>query len=197
MKTESKLLSLPEGDFYADVDVFEPKDCKDFCDTYDFWRKLSDLSQKFGARAINLPDSLSECSFCYFFGFWRTNKGVKGATHSSFDAYDHKNKKRVQLKGTSVDSDLTSFGPDSVWDDLYFLHFYKGGKWDYTYDVYLIPNNKIYNMVMNKKKGETFIDQQEQGRRPRFSIIDNIIKPLGLKPQYTCNLKTGTLTKNY
>ena len=196
MKTETKNLKLPEGTFSATVDIFDSNDCKDLCRIYDIWRELCEKTESFRARKINLPDCLSECSFCYFFNCWRTNDGVPGATHSSFDAYDPKSHRRIQIKGTSVDSDLTSFGPDSVWDDLYFVDFYKKGKWDYTFDVYLIPNKNIYEMVVNQGKHETFVDQQKQGRRPRFSIIKGIIKPLGMKPKYTCNIKTGELIKH-
>ena len=196
MRTTTKTLNLPEGLLEAKVDIFEKNDCAEFSEIYDLWRKLSDKTSAFKARKINLPDCLSECSFCYFFDCWRTNYGVPGATHSSFDAYNPNTKRRIQIKGTSVAEDLTSFGPDSVWDDLYFVDFYKKGEWDYTFDVYLIPNDKIYGIVCNKTKKETFLDQQRQGRRPRFSIITEIIRPLHMKPLYTCNLKTGILTKN-
>lgn len=197
MRTEIKNLHLPEGVFSATVDLFDDNDCKDLCKIYDIWRELCEKAESFKARKINLPDCLSECSFCYFFNCWRTNSGIPGAIHSSFDAYDPQSHRRIQIKGTSVASDLTSFGPNSVWDDLYFVDFYKNGNWDYTFDVYLIPNDKIYNMVVNKDKCETFLDQQKQGRRPRFSITKDIIEHYGIRPKYTCNIKTGTLTENY
>ena len=36
--------------------------------------------------------------------------------------------------------------------------------------------------ILNKKKNETFKQQQVKGLRPRFSIINKIIKPYNLKP---------------
>ncbi|MBQ3576346.1 MAG: Bsp6I family type II restriction endonuclease [Coprobacter sp.] len=195
MITTTKLLNLPEGQFQAKVDIYDNSDRKKLEDVYRSWRILCDQASALKARKINLPDALSECGFCYFFKYWRTNYGIAGATHSSFDAYDPGTNSRIQIKGCSVKSDLTSFGPDSVWDKLYFVDFYKEGKWDFTFDVYLIDNKDIYQTKVNKN--ETFIDQQRQKRRPRFSIIKEIIKPKGIKPQYTCNIKTGELKKHY
>lgn len=195
MITRTVILNLPEGNFQARVDIFEDKDRLALEEIYSSWRVLCDKASALQARKINLPDALSECGFCYFFKCWRTNYGVTGATHSSFDAYDPKTQSRIQIKGCSVESDLTSFGPDSVWDDLYFVDFYKDGKWDFTFDVYLIDNEAIYNTKVNKN--ETFVDQQRQKRRPRFSIIKSIIEPRNLKPKFTCNIKTGEMIINY
>ena len=195
MITVNKTLQLPEGNIPAMVDIFEDKDLKALEDIYTSWRTLCDQAAALQARKINLPDSLSECGFCYFFKFWRTNYGVPGAEHSSFDAYDPQKHTRIQIKGCSVDEDLTSFGPDSVWDELYFVDFYVDGKWDYTFNVYLIDNEDIYTTKVNAT--QTFVDQQKQGRRPRFSIIKNIIRPKKMKPMYTCNIKTGKIIKHF
>ena len=194
MITTTELLHLPEGKFNAQVDKYEPSDRAAFEEIYKSWRVLSDQLDAVKARKVNLPDGLSECAFCYFFNFWRTNYGITGATHSSFDAYDPTTHSRIQIKGGSVEQDLTSFGPDSVWDVLYFVDFYKEGKWDYTFDVYIIDNNDIYNQKVNKN--QTFRQQQAQGRRPRFSIKKEIILAKRLKPLYTCDIKTGKLIKH-
>ena len=195
MVTQSKLLHLPEGSFQADVDIYEEKDRTAFEEIYKSWRNLSNQLDALNARKVNLPDGLSECAFCYFFGFWRTNHGIPGATHTSFDAYDSQTHNRIQIKGGSIERDLTSFGPNSVWDILYYVDFYKEGNWDYTFDVYIIPNEDIYNMRVNRE--ETFLDQQRQGRRPRFSIKQGIIDVKGIRPKYTCNIKTGEIVTHY
>ena len=193
MQTLSKTLHLPEGDFTANVDVYEPKDREELKQIYSSWRILCNQLTALKARKVNLPDGLSECGFCYFFNSWRTNDGVPGAQHSSFDAYDPKTHARIQIKGGSVEQDLTSFGPNSVWDVLYFVDFYKEGKWDYTFDVYEIPNDDIYNMKVNGN--QTFMDQQREGRRPRFSIKKDIIAKKRIKPFCTCNIETGEVIK--
>ena len=53
---------------------------------------------------------------------------------------------------------------------------------------YKIESDDIYNLVLNSKKGETFADQQKQGRRPRFSIKKSIIEAKGLQPVKKINL---------
>ena len=194
MITTTEILHLPEGGLPAQVDKYDASDRVAFEEIYKCWRVLSNQLDAVKARKVNLPDGLSECAFCYFFDFWRTNYGITGATHSSFDAYDPKTHSRIQIKGGSVELDLTSFGPDSVWDVLYFVDFYKEGKWDYTFDVYIIDNDDIYNHKVNKT--QTFREQQAQGRRPRFSIKKEIIKVKGLKPLFTCDIKTGKLIKH-
>lgn len=195
MITEEKDLVLPDGVFKAPVDILEPDDLKALQDIYTSWRILCNQTAALNARSINLPDALSECGFCYFFNCWRTSKPIPGADHASFDAYEPNSRERIQIKGSSVEEDLTSFGPKSVWDRLFFVDFYKEGKWDYTFDVYPIDTATILNVKVNKH--ETFLDHQRQQRRPRLSIVRSIIRPLGLKPQFTCDLHNGTVTQYY
>ena len=90
-------------------------------------------------------------------------------------------------KSCSIDNDCTSFGPTSTWDELYFADFAPNGYVDGNVWFYKIDCD-IYSIVLNAKKGETFKDQQLQGRRPRFSIKSTIIKAQGLKPVLKINL---------
>ena len=48
------------------------------------------------------------------------------------------------------------------------------------FHFYIDLNDKIYNHKVNAN--QTFMDQQKQGRRPRFSIYSEIIVENGLKP---------------
>ena len=75
---------------------------------------------------------------------------------------------------------LTSFGPNSVWDELYFVHFFPNKKYDGSYSIFKIENDLIYNHKVNAT--QTMRDQQKQDRRPRFSIIKEIIIPNKIKP---------------
>ena len=138
------------------------------------------------ARGVNLPEGLSESSFCLEMECFRITKSISGV-NTSFDAYDPKLSSRVQVKACSVLPDLTSFGPKSVWDSLYFVDFYKQGNWDGKFDIYLIENHYIYNHRVNKN--QTFKEQQNEKRRPRFSIFTEIIQKNNLKP-----IKTGDLS---
>ncbi len=118
----------------------------------------------------------------YLFNAVRTN-----GTARSYDAVDLVTHEGIQVKSTSIESDLTSFGPTSTWDVLIFMDFAPTGVVDGTVDIYRI-NTHPRDIVLNRKKGETFTDQQMQGRRPRLSIKAQIINPEGLKPIKTIKL---------
>jgi len=185
-KKTVKLL-LPEGYCSADVLDFEEADRKTLYNIYRNWRSLCDDLAKLGkSRAVNLPEALSEGAFCLETGAVRIISDIQGAA-GSFDCYSLESNERIQVKACSVIPDLTSFGPTSVWDRLYFVDFYRNGNWDGTFDIYLIDDDDIYNQEV--KANETFQDQQKQGRRPRFSVYNKIIQPKGLSPIRTGNLK--------
>lgn len=149
---------------------------------YSRWLELNKQIKSHSTRGINLPEFISENAFCIFFpSCVRVVTLKKGKC--SFDAIDTKTGKRIQIKATSIKSDLTSFGPRSEWDELYFLDF---SAEDGSFKVYKIKPEWIYSHQVNKS--QSFQQQQEQKRRPRFSIIDQIIKPRKLKPVKVCNL---------
>ena len=185
MKQIIKTLELPEGKFETSVDVFDENDREMLASIYKNWLHLSKLLKAIHGRGINLPEVLSESIFCMATGAVRIINSIPGA-NCSFDVYDLDRSKRIQIKACSVIPDLTSFGPDSVWDELYFLDFYRQGKWDGTIDFYLIPNEKIYNYPVNAN--QTFRQQQKQRRRPRFSIYTGIIEQDNLIPSRTFRL---------
>jgi hypothetical protein len=103
----------------------------------------------------------------------------KGLESASFDTFNPKKMHAEQIKACSVEGDLTSFGPKSKWDKIYFLYFFNEGKVDGEFDVYEIDSDLIYEMKMNKI--ETFVDQQKRGVRPRFSI-KKLIDEKNIKP---------------
>jgi len=185
LKKEQITMYLPEGSFYADVLRFEEKDRKILRDIYYHWRSLCDELSSMEGRNVNLPEGLSESAFCLEMNTVRLTSPITGA-NTSFDCYRISDHKRIQVKACSVLPDLTSFGPKSVWDEIYFADFYRKGKWDGTFDIYKIDNDLIYNHKVNSN--QTLRDQQMQRRRPRFSIYKNIILPYNMKP-----IKTGKL----
>ena len=173
-KLEVKLKSgaLAVGDYFDDADYEKIKLI------FERWRDLNRDLTDLGGRAINVPDVVSEALYCYFFGAVRTNDV---ATAGSYDAVNIENHNGVQVKSTSIVNDLTSFGPTSTWDELWFMDFAPNGSVDGRVDFYKIDVD-VKNIVLNASKGETFADQQAQGRRPRFSIKKEIIQKYGLKP---------------
>ena len=186
MKLEKHIFKLPEGDFEVEATKFEENDRIRLAEIYLKWRTLSEELRALGGRGVNLPEVLSEGSFALEMGVLRVVNSISGA-NSSWDCYDPVKHKRIQVKACSVLPDLTSFGPTSQWDEIYFLDFYRKGNWDGTFDIYKIENELIYNHKVNEN--QTMKEQQNQKRRPRFSIYKEIIQKKGIKPIKTGNLR--------
>ena len=161
---------------------FDKNDGKEWKRIFDIWKELKLGLREYKSREPNMPEGLSEVAFCLWSGSARyiKLKGAKQGIAGSFDTFDLKTNKAQQIKACSIEDDLTSFGPKSKWDDLYFVDFYNDGKVDGKFDIYLIPNKYIKNQSLNKK--ESFTDQQEQKRRPRFGIKKEIIAKYKIKP---------------
>ena len=185
MKNTQHTIQLPEGVFTISALTFTNLDRKLLKNIYTNWRNLCLELNSIGARGVNLPEGLSESAFCLEMGAVRVTSSISGA-NSSWDCYDIKRQKRIQVKACSVLPDLTSFGPNSKWDEIYFVDFYRKGKWDGTFDIFQIKTHDIYSHKVNKN--QTFKQQQQQGRRPRFSIYKELIQKQAIKP-----LKTGRL----
>ena len=125
---------------------------------------------------------------------WKNlNKSIKNEYSrgiSSEDAYTNDKKFKVQIKGSSnFDSDLTSFGPTSEFDILEFARLNQEN--DKLY-LYKIPIDDLYNIKVNSN--ETFKEQQQNGRRPRFSIIEKYIKKYNLRHYAIVDMITGSIS---
>jgi len=177
-KKEANII-IPEGTFNVNCFFYNNNDLRTLAEIYTSWVNLSNLTQNFGGRRINIPEILSEVIYCIHFNAIRLADSI-GQANTSFDCYNPNNKKRVQIKASSVENDLTSFGPRSVWDELVFIHFFPTKKYDGSYDIYKIESELIYKHKVNKH--QTFIDQQKEGKRPRFSLMKELIKPNKIKP---------------
>ena len=142
MKIELNRLIIPEGEFPVKTISFNKEDKVELLSIYKNWTKLSNQLKNIGARGINLPEGLSESAFCIEMNCLRVIGSIPKA-NSSWDCYNLSSKKRIQVKACSVLPDLTSFGPSSQWDELYFIDFYNKGEWDGTFNIYKIDNNLI------------------------------------------------------
>ncbi len=181
MKLDWKELIVNGDKIKAHITISGPGDQVLLKKLYNMWLVLNNSIKKISTRGINLPEAISENAFCLFFPCVRVVKLAKGKC--SFDCINIKTGKRIQIKASSIKSDLTSFGPRSEWDELYFLDFSAGNG---SFKVYEIKPDWIYNHMVNKK--QSFADQQAEARRPRFSITKNIIKSRKLKPIKICQL---------
>lgn len=162
-------------------DQFDVNDYTKFVIVFKSCLKINKLLQSLGGRSMNVPDVISEGLYCYFFNAVRTN-----GTAYSYDAVDLVTHEGIQVKSTSISDDLTSFGPRSSWDVLIFMDFAPSGVVDGTVDIYRI--DKDFSNIKLNQRGETFADQQNQGRRPRLSIKSSIIDLDKLKPIKTIKL---------
>jgi hypothetical protein len=157
-------------------------DQKTLKEIYFKWKELNDMLKKISTRGINIPDTLTENAFCLFFPDHVRVAKLENQK-CSFDCLNIKTGEKVQVKASSIAYDLSSFGPRSEYDRLYFLDFSAG---DGTFKVYDIPIDAIKKTKVNRN--QTFEQQQAQSRRPRFSIMRSIIIPLSLKPIKICKL---------
>jgi len=179
MRLQKQKIIIANHELDIEVAVISKSDAKSFKRLFDLWKRLNVGLSKYG-RKVNIPEVLSEGMFCIFSNSVRFQRKIKGVGTVSFDTINLESSRREQIKATSIERDLTSFGPKTEWDDLYFMDFYRGGELDGSFDVYLIPNNLIYGKQVNEN--QTLKQQQEEKRRPRMSIKEiiqeNKIKPL-------------------
>ncbi len=174
------ILPIPGAPVSTEVQEYGDSDLDYFRDIYNKWVSLNtEIYGLGGTRKLNLPEILSEGLFCLKMNAVRTPKT------GSYDCYDLTNNLRIQVKASSTKSDLTSFGPNSEWDELYFMDFYNNGNFDGTVKIYKLPSN-IDNILV--AGGVTFQKRKAEGKRPRFSIIKQIIIPKNLTPVKTFKL---------
>ena len=154
------------------------KNKKQIKSLFNSWKKLSNEMKNFGTRGVNLHETISESAFSLATGCPRVLKVYGGS--KTFDNYNPRTHKRLQIKATSVEKDLTSFSPKSEYDELYWLDFYRNGKLDGSFDIYKIPPKMISKVKVSKK--QSLKKQQKQKRRPRFSVRKKLIIPYKIKP---------------
>jgi hypothetical protein len=182
MKLEWKDFDINGEIISAYITIIEKGDQNLLNNLYFDWLKLNKSLRAISTRGINIPETITENVYCLFFpDNVRVAKLRSG--RCSFDCINTKTGKTVQVKAASISPDLTSFGPNSEYEELVFLDF---SKEDGSFKIYDIPIDLIKKTKVNQT--QTFEEQQAQGRRPRLSIINNIIIPLKLKPTKICKL---------
>jgi len=163
-----------------ELKLINKKKVLEVLEAYFLWKKSSKKVKELNGRGINLPEAISERLVCYFNDFSLT------PDEGSYDAINSKGE-TIQIKATSAfDNELTSFGPRSKFDFLHFARFDTNKDEVWLYDI---PKKELDSVVVNKKKNETFLNQQEQGRRPRLSIVKEFIEKLNLEPYKKVNLR--------
>lgn len=153
---------------------------------YFLWKELDLIIRQSHTRGINIPETITEALLCYVSGF-KLNRGAGG------DAFDSVTNRVIEVKATSnFDRDTSSFSPREEFDALYFVRLDKRNDKMYFYDLNL-NSNQLKNIRVNST--QTLGEQQSQGRRPRFSIIEKIIKPDGLGHYASLDLRTKRISR--
>ena len=107
----------------------------------------------------------------------RKNKDRPPLPSSSFDCYDPIDQKTIQVKSASINPDLTSFGPESKFQKLYFLDFSSKGKVDGKFVIYDMPAGKVKRRLKKELK-------KKPGTRRRFSLQETILEGKENKKKY-------------
>ena len=94
----------------------------------------------------------------------------------------------IEVKGCSIYPDLTTWSPGPYFDVLYFVDF---SSLDGKYKIFQIniTHKELADAKVNNL--QTYQDQINQGRRPRFSLYDTYVSPgykCSGKPVYEGNL---------
>ncbi len=189
-KVKNKKFKLKKGKKVITLNLlyFEESDKEILKNSFNMWKTLSETLKKdlYATRSVNLPEALSEAIVCLDLKIGKliSHKGSNFST--SFDCFDEKTKKRIQIKGSSS-SGPSQFGPRSEQDIYYFIDFFADKKIDGKYKIYEISNAQIDNTMVNER--ETVKQKaQKTGQRPRFDVRAKIVEPLKLKPIFEGDL---------
>ena len=161
--------------YYGDGQLFTESVKNELVKDYFDWKRINERQKAYQARRLNFPESISEGLSCYCLGLLRTNKTViHGAISSSCDAINPNTGLTYQIKACStIEKNPTSgspstFGPRSEADELFYLHMDCNEDKMYFYRV----SENIENIMVNKS--QTFKDQCDEGRRPRFDLLPRV-----------------------
>ncbi|WP_373206050.1 Bsp6I family type II restriction endonuclease [Clostridium tertium] len=148
---------------------------------YFLWKELDTIIRTSHTRGINIPETITETLLCYVSDF-KLNKGSGG------DAFDEENNRVIEVKATSnFDRDTSSFSPKEEFDALFFVRLDKRNDVMYFYDLEM---NSSDLKLIKVNSTQTLGEQQQQGRRPRFSVIKFVIEEKGLEPYAKLDLRT-------
>ncbi len=139
-------------------------------------------------RSANMPEGLSEALVCLC-----TDGLLIRSSHGDvlLPAGEV-----AEVKATSLPSDtpdVSSFSPVAKFANLYFVERVEGTNDEfYVYDLGL-NRTAVERLKMNAR--QTFKDQADAGRRPRFSIRKLIVRDLGRSPTWHVDLNAMNVVR--
>ena len=146
---------------------------------YNSWKKLSDSVKKFGPRGVNIHEAISESAFALAM---KCPILVSISGTKKFDNYNPRTHARIQVKASGSDQGPSTFGPNSKFDDLYWLNFFRDGKYDGKFDIYKVQKNI---RTISVSKSQTVKQQQKAKRRPRFRMGPGFLKKYQMRKVMT------------
>lgn len=137
-------------------------------------------------RGANIPEALTEAIVCMCIDGKLIKTGMGDVLVPG--------PKIGEVKATSkTEGDLTSFSPSEIFDELYFVIANPDNP--HIYAVYDLKMNRADVEKIEVSSSQTFLDQASQGRRPRFSIIEKVIKAQRLSPTWSVDVKKHSVTR--
>jgi len=154
---------------------YEKKDNQKFLSLFNGWKNFKEVGDFFGQR-VNLPEGLTEGVVAKDIdNVYRYKKSLKNKNgKSKFDCYNEVTGEIIEVKGCSISIDLTSWSPGPYFDVLYFVDF---SSLDGRYKIFRI--NTTHKEIADEmiSRNETFQDQIDSSRRPRFSLKEKYVIP--------------------
>lgn len=156
-----------------------------FLNVYSLWKQLNRNLMDIQARKANFPTEVSEGVIAYNYSDFSLLK------NASADIFDNKNNHYIEVKTTSnFGYDLSSFSPNSKFNNLFF------GRLDFDNDnLYIYNLNKSIDeiKIIAVNQAQSFEAQQNQKRRPRFSVIKDVIEPHRMVEELVIDMITGNI----
>ena len=155
---------IKKKEYTAHLIYVEKKHQKELRSLYNKWKSFSEGTKSFGRRRANLHEAISETAFALAMNC-PLLVSISGT--NKFDNYNPRTHSRIQVKASGSDKGPSTFGPRSQYDELYWLNFFRDGKYDGNFDIY-----KVNRFVKSIKvsKSQTAGQQQKKQRRPRFRL---------------------------
>ena len=145
-----------------------------------YWRyRVTVTTIPWANRAPNMPSELTEAIVCLCTGAELIDEGHGDILLPQGIV--------GEVKSTSgYEDDLSSFSPSSEFEKLFFVHMDQQ-----SHDIY-----HVYDLGLNREalsdikvnSNETFADHARNNRRPRFSIIEKVIRPNNMRPTWKVDM---------
>ena len=180
---------LSKGELTFIAHRYEKKDLDKFRKLFESWLGMVESKAFFNesdtldtaGRAVNLPEELSEGVVAKDIkGVYRYRKQIKNKFgKSKFDCYNIKTQEFIEVKGCCIKPDLTTWSSLPYFDVLYFVDF---SSRDGKYKIFEIniTNEELKKVKVNST--ETFEEQINSTRRPRFPLYEKFVEP-----KYKCS----------